>query len=414
MKKVSALFILFALTSNACVFSQEQSEASGSVGGVQSGTLAPTDKLSVSYENLRSIWDDCYQLRNLGQDLANEGKNAPPRLHWLSYFVDTIGQILPRLQAEVENLEFPKDLAPVLAQQKSDIQSMVTQLQADAVELQAAAGQVTDPVKAKYPPVYWKPAAALTDKANKLDALLLAVYSTLDSSADNTVLLNASKSPVSAANTPAVNANSASGRSVTQALIGSATAGQAEQGIKSISDAGTRVSKSAFGLIGELERWNLLYGKPPKNGPAGMFYGGGLTEQEVLTQYRYLPTTVFTMPAYVKLYSYRLPPRQNMLAYYTAQIGGGLNLMEADLREVALPQDKEASLGGPWEEVKRTFMDSRSQYLNLLQLVNASNDERLQKSIREDELAFGAPVSAIYNNMNKLQSLLTDLKTILK
>lgn len=404
---------LLVLANQQMVFAQTDSANPTAAPAVSNSVVTANNSVVRSnnngqiYEELRLIWDDCYQLRNIGQDLCNEGNNAAPRKQWLTYFVTTVGQLLPKLANETKRANILSDLDPALQLQWQGAQPVVDDMQANYLELQTKAREVTENNNDKFPPIYWRPAKALIGNADQLNKVLFATYGVLGTNQDLATV--AVGMPPGFALTNSVTSSPAS-----TSLSGRVNAIEPEPGFKSIGEAGTRVSKASFGLIGELERWNLLYGKPPAGGTADMFYGGGLTKEEVLSQYRYLPSMVFTTPSYVMLYSYRLPPRQNMLAHYTAQVGTGLNLMESELNDIKIPPDKEEVLSGPWEELKKTFLDARSQYLNLYALVNATSDEQLQKSIRQDELAIGAPVSQIYNDMDKLQRLIADLQAMVK
>jgi hypothetical protein len=112
------------------------------------------------------------------------------------------------------------------------------------------------------------------------------------------------------------------------------------------------------------------------------------------------------------LYSYRLPPRQNMLAYWTGKIGKLLNLIEADMNDMHFPADRKLAVAGPWEDTKKLFIDCRSKYLALYTAVNNTNDERLKKNIREDQVSLGQPVMDIYADMAKLRDALNDLSKL--
>jgi hypothetical protein len=172
--------------------------------------------------------------------------------------------------------------------------------------------------------------------------------------------------------------------------------------------------KAAFGLIGELERWNLLWGQPPAGGPATYLYGGGFTPKEIESQYRYLPQVAFTFPSYVQRFSYRLPPRESMLVMYTTELGKLINLMNQDIQDTKLPPDKAPALAGPWGEVQVIFKDVMANYMDLLKMVNETTDKRLKKNIREDEVNYGKPTVAIYDDMDKLQKVLADVGQIIK
>ncbi|MBX9718478.1 MAG: hypothetical protein K2X36_06500, partial [Microbacteriaceae bacterium] len=236
-----------------------------------------------------------------------------------------------------------------------------------------------------------------------LDKALISVFSIMDKNVSQTApALKGAEVPTTSATSPR------------EPLKGGTTMTDTSVGFKQVSDASSKISKACWGLFGELERWNLLYGKPPAGGIGDGFYGGGLTKQEVLSEYKYLPQFTFTNAPYVMLYSYRLPPRQNMLAYHTGKIGKLMNLMEQELNELQIPADRQQALAGPWEATKKLFVDSRNDYLALYNLVNNTTDERLAKNIRDDQTTFGQPIMGIYEDMAKMRDALDDIKKILQ
>lgn len=362
---------------------------------------ASTAQLEPTYQALKLVWDDCNQLQNMASDILNEGKNSPPRKSWLDFYLDTVSGTSAKLETDWKNTPFPASMQDSLSKSQSEIQSAIGEIKSSLPNLQKTIQAESTKNQNAYPEPFWAPAQSLQQSANKLDASVTAMLATLSASTAG----NQSDGSASAR----TSASSGGGASTTT-LKGKASKVQLDTGLKSVGEAGKRISDACTGMIGELERWNLLYGHPPQGGTQDMFYGGGLTAPEVMSQYRYLPTTVFTMPAYVKLYSYRLPPRQNMLVHFTTQIGKLMNMMQNELESINIGSDEQEAIGGPWDAVKRSYVDSRNQYLALLKLVNASSDAQLQKSIREDEVTLGAPVVAIFDDMGKLQHDIDDIK----
>jgi len=79
-----------------------------------------------------------------------------------------------------------------------------------------------------------------------------------------------------------------------------------------------------------------------------------------------------------------------------------------------LPPQKQEELSGPMSEVQNLFKAVISSYMDLLKMVNQATDARLKKNIRQDELDFGKPTVAIYDDSEKLRSVLTDVKQIVR
>jgi hypothetical protein len=187
----------------------------------------------------------------------------------------------------------------------------------------------------------------------------------------------------------------------------------ANAAVRGLEEATKKAQQASLDLINELERWNLLFGHPPAGQGTGTLpYGGGLSPTEIETQYKYLPSFAFTMPSYVR-FSYRLAPRQQFLVMYTTQIGKLLNLMDKELADAAIPADKQAAAAGPWNEAKTLYKDAATNYLALLSLVNASTDQKLQQSVRDDQQNFGKPALAIYDDLQKMRRVLGDMDQVL-
>jgi len=229
---------------------------------------------------------------------------------------------------------------------------------------------------------------------------LLVIYNILDSSPQNAVLSATEQAAGGASNTTAE-----------IVLKGKASVDQSHRVFSELTDTTRRIGKSCFEFFGELERFNLLYAKAPKGEPANMFYGGAFTKQEVLSQYKYMPDLAFTTASYVKLNSYPIPPRKNMLSYYTDQIGTLLNLAESQVNSIQIPAGKEDAVSAPLKAIRAKFADARTQYLALYKLVEAASDQNLA-DIHADQATYGPPVMNIDHDMNDLQVAVNDLMTI--
>lgn len=367
------------------------------------------DSLASSYSSLQTVWDGNYSVKGTCGDLLNEGRNAPARKKWVDYYVSSIGQTLSNLQTQYNQATFPSDLQPTLAQPWAEVGSGITDLQAAFKGLSDSAAAVKSPTDQTYPAVFWGPSSEVASTSDKVDKSIDAVLKILDTSRDNALLSQPAAAGSTSSATPGTTSTTPSG----DVLKGGASKSSPSLGLSHVADVSRRVRKSCFEFFGELERFNLLYAHPPKGEPANMFYGGAFTKQEVLSQYKYMPNLVFTSAPYVKLFSYRLPPRQAMLATYLGQVGKLLNLMESELNDIQIPPEKAEALAGPWQAVKEQFIDSRNQYLALDKLVNATSDPALAKDMNADQSTFGGPAMAIYDDMQKLLVAINDMNALL-
>ncbi|MBX9722950.1 MAG: hypothetical protein K2X81_16225, partial [Candidatus Obscuribacterales bacterium] len=348
-------------------------------------------------------------LKSTSLDLLNEGRNAPARQKWVVYYLSTAKDDASALKSDAALLAASGKFSAIGGTQWADAQAQIQQLDGLISALDKEVQNLKAPTDDKYPPVFWKTSQDLSAASDKLDKALIEIFNIVDAkfAAPNTA-------STSDASSVASGSAGSSAPSTGEPLKGGARMVDSVSGFKHIDDASKRISKACWGLFGELERWNLLYGKPPSTGIGDMFYGGGLSKEEVMSEYKYLPQFTFTNAPYVMLYSYRLPPRQNMLAYYTGQIGKLMNLLEGELNDVQIPADRQMALAGPWNQTKQLFLDSRKDYLALLNLVNNTSDARLQKNIREDQTAFGQPLMALYGDMAKMRDAITDINKMLK
>lgn len=403
---LTANMLAVYLTTHITASALAQNSTTNTNAQIGQNTAASVPANDSLFQNLRAFWEQCNNLRSTSQDLLNEGRNAPARKKWADYYLSTIQADVAELKKTANTLVFPDNLVSATSTTWKEAQATIQELDSSVADLNTDIQNLKSPTDDKYPATFWKPATRISDTADKLDKSLLAIYSIVEANVNQSQGKSATNNQTSALNTD--NAGKK------EPLQGSATAMASNAGFKSIGDASTNISKACYGIFGELERWNLLYGKPPESGTADMFYGGGLTKEEIYSEYKYLPQFVFTNPSYVMRFSYRLPPRQNMLAYHTTQIGKLLNLMEAELNEVKNSADQEEIIAGPWEETKKLFLDSRQQYLALLDLVNNTSDARLRKNIREDQTTFGQPVMAIYSDMAKMRDSLSDINKLVQ
>lgn len=361
---------------------------------------ASTDAI---YQNLRTMWDHCNNMKSTALDLLNEGRNAPARQKWVAYYVSSAKDDLAILKSTANALQIPDSLKTSVDNGWADVQGTIAKLDELIPRLDSEAKELKTPTDDKYPPVFWKTSSEFSKCGDDLDKALISIFNALDASISKN---GPSISSDSVPNTDTSKSNAT--------LQGSARMVDEQVGFKKIGEASTKISKACWGLFGELERWNLLYGKPPAGGIPDGFYGGGLSSSEILSEYKYLPQFTFTNAPYVMLYSYRLPPRQNMLAYHTGQIGKLLNLMESELNDVQVPADRQLALAGPWDQTKKLFLDCRQNYISLLNLVNNTSDDRLSKNIREDQVTFGQPLMAIYGDMAKMRDSLNDIKKMVQ
>jgi hypothetical protein len=407
------VIVSLGLTLNSAAPVIAQTSQSNATDSLPATPQQAVTTLSSSYANLQTIWDLCYKVKGECADLLSEGRNAPARKKWVDYYVSTLGQSLSDLQSHYNQMIFPADLGASVSKPWADASTSLASTQTAFTQLQGVSAQVKSPEDGKYPPLFWGPAQSVADGADKFDRSLVQVLGILDTSRDNALLTMAQTVPATTGGVTAVGAAGTGMEAAGGAVLkGGASKVAPKRGLSEVLDVAQRTRKSCFEFFGELERFNLLFANPPKGEPSNMFYGGAFTKEQVLTQYKYMPNLVFTSAPYVKLFSYRLPPRQSMLASYTSQIGKLLNLLESELNDINIPADKEQAAAGPWNAAKAQFVDARNQYMNLYTLVQSANDKRLQQNIAEDQTSLGAPAMQIYDDMEKLIVAVNDLRSI--
>jgi hypothetical protein len=213
--------------------------------------------------------------------------------------------------------------------------------------------------------------------------------------------------PALAAKPPAAQAGAASG-----SLKGYARKLKLNSGLRAISQSASRIQRTSLDMMGELTRFNLLWGEPPNDYNPEMFFGGGFTREQVLEQFRRLPTTVFTTPGYVQLFSYRQAPRKRFLVEYTRQLGKLINSMWSDISATELPADKQAALAEQWTDLMLLARDVQNNYMTIYTLLETTPSDRLKKNIIEQQRNFGAPLVAIYDGLTKMNAAINEIRTL--
>lgn len=165
---------------------------------------------------------------------------------------------------------------------------------------------------------------------------------------------------------------------------------------------------------GELDRFNLSIGKAPTQPLKDEMYQGAFTQQEILSQYKYMPNFVFTTDPSVARFTYREPPRRNRLAHYLQQLDKLLSLMDSEMLAIqsTLSPVQQAALAGPWEAMKQKYVDARNQYMTLYNLLQKATGAQLAQNIRGDQTVYGKPVLAIRDDMDQLRTAINDFVAI--
>jgi hypothetical protein len=127
-----------------------------------------------------------------------------------------------------------------------------------------------------------------------------------------------------------------------------------------------------------------------------------------------VPTFVFTTDPSVARFTYRLPPRQNVLAHYANQVGRLLNMMDTDMLALrdAVNSANDPSLNAPWQELELKYIDARTQYLALYNLLQNTNDKKLAEDIRGDQATYGKPMIALRDDITQFQRAMNDFVAI--
>jgi hypothetical protein len=350
------------------------------------GNQAPQ---ATAYASLQQTWDDCASIKSNCSELLDEGRFAPARKKWVDYYTSNLSTAVSDLQKVFSQTQFSPDLKSSVQGQWQSAGASIDTLQKQIQALQSVASSVKDPTDDKYPAAFWGPARDLLHTANDLDKSLVSILAILDNS------------------TNAVPVNNLKGSVSNEPSMGS---------LEGLVKASQKIGDNCTQMAGELERMNLSFGKAPSGPLTNEFYQGAFTKQEILSQYKYMPSFVFTTDPSVARFTYRMPPRRNMLAQYTMQIGKLLNIMDSELQDIqsTMPPAKKDALSAPWQSIEKNFIDARNQYLTLYNLLKTTTDDKLAADIRQDETTFGPPVMALRRDMSQLRDAVNDFVSIAK
>jgi hypothetical protein len=282
----------------------------------------------------------------------------------------------------------------------ADAGAAIDKMQQQVTQLQTVATNLKSPSDDKYPAAFWSPARDILHSAADLDKSLISVLSALDNSG-------------AAAPMTLSSAGTAGG---TGRLHGRVIGGDSTGSFEGVVTASQKITDITLHMASELDRFNLSFAKAPTQPLQNEFYQGAFTKQEILSQYKYMPSFVFTTDPSVARFTYRLPPRRNMLAHYAVQIGKLLNIMDSELLsiEANFPASKKDALAAPWEAVKQKYVDARNQYLTLYNLLQKATDAQLAQNIALDQTTYGAPLIAIRNDMSQMREAINDFVSIEK
>lgn len=342
-----------------------------------------------AFASLQQTWDDCASIKSNSSELLDEGRFAPARKKWVDYYTSNLSTAASDLQKVYSQTQFSPEMASSVQGQWQAAGGSIDTLQKQVQALQAVAATVKDPTDDKYPAAFWAPARDVLRTAGDLDKSLVSILATVD---------NAPKAVQSGA------------------LKGSVTNQPSMSSLEGLVKASQKIADACTQMAGELERMNLSFGKAPSGPLTNEFYQGAFTKQEILSQYKYMPSFVFTTDPSVARFTYRMPPRRNMLAQYTMQIGKLLNIMDSELQDIqsTMPASKKDALSAPWQSIEKNFIDARNQYLTLYNLLKTTTDDKLAADIRQDETTFGPPVLALKRDMSQLRDTVNDFVSIAK
>ena len=344
---------------------------------------------ATAYANLQQTWDDCASIKSNCSELLDEGRFAPARKKWVDYYTSNLSNAVSDLQKIYGQTQFSPDMASAVQSQWQAAGTSIDTLQKQIQTLQSVAANVKDPTDDKYPAAFWGPTRDLLHTATDLDKSLVSVLAVLDNAPS------------------AVQSNTLKGNVANEPSLGS---------LDGLLKASQKISAACTQMAGELERMNLSFGKAPSGPLTNEFYQGAFTKQEILSQYKYMPSFVFTTDPSVARFTYRMPPRRNMLAQYTMQIGKLLNIMDTELQDIqsTMPASKKDALAAPWQSIEKNYIDARNQYLTLYNLLKTTTDTKLAADIRQDETTFGPPVVALRRDMSQLRDAVNDFVSIAK
>ncbi len=335
--------------------------------------------------------------------------NPQPSRTWLNVFASELDNWFPLFTEEMSTVLIPADKQAAVGDKWDKIQSdlqdaqqqhaqLTTLLSADPFDSATTAGA----------------ARSLYLRMEAMKQLISNIYEVISETNTRIDSVPSTWTKVGAPEAQSTTTDPVSHSGVTATQL-QGVSNKSTAGLSDLHESTVKMARTSRELIGELERWNLLWGQPPADtSNSGMLWGGGLSKEEVLSQYRNLPLTVFTSPNYVKFFSYRLPPRKKYLLIYTRQLGQQINILARALNEIDLPDDSKASWSPAWVEIQDLSKDMASRYINLLNLIENTSDDRLKMNIRADQLTFGEPMAAVYQDVDKIATLLKQLNQSLK
>lgn len=364
---------------------------SASVAPAATAVAPALTGVSASYASLQQAWDDCYNLKSTCTELLEEGRYAPSRKKWVDYYTSTIQQLVNDLQKTYTAVNSGPSDKP----QWVGIGAAVTAMQPDVQKLLDSAANMKSPTDDKYPATFWEPTRSILKGANDLDKSLVDILGGMDGASGANFVTAGGGAPK---------------------LKGSVRNYGDQNNLEGLVRASQKVSTATLNMSGELDRFNMSFAKAPTQPLKDEFYQGAFTKQEILSQYKYMPSFVFTTDPSVARFTYRLPARKNMLTYYTNQIGQLLNLMDSEMLAIqaTLPADQTTPTSGPWQAMQQKYVDARNQYMALFKLTQSVTDAQLAADIRGEETNFGAPVIAIRDDMDQLRSAINDFVSISK
>ena len=96
------------------------------------------------------------------------------------------------------------------------------------------------------------------------------------------------------------------------------------------------------------------------------------------------------------------------------QIGRLLNMMDQDILALrdAVNAANDPSLTAPWVELEQRYIDARTQYLSIYNLLKTMDDKKLAQDIRGDQAVFGKPLIALRDDMDQFERAMNDFVAI--
>ena len=394
--RVAAVAVVSLFACASAVAAADGGPASASASGAAPGNVLPTTLPTLSggvtassYSDLQQAWDSCFEIKNVCQDLMDEGRFAPARPKWVAYDAQQIAQALETLKTAygATNLGNAKAAAGAdWAAAGSAIDAMSKNLE----KLNTVAAAMKQPTDDTYPAKFWAPTRDIMNNSTDLDKALVNVLGALEEAGAGPQL--------------------ATGNRKLQA--GVSVVGKTD--VDGLMTASKKILENIQHMSVELNRFNLGIGPAPTQQLQNEFYQGAFTKQEILSQYKYMPSFVFTTDPSVARFTYRLPPRHNVLAHYSVQIGKLLNMMDTDILALrdAVNAANDPSLTPPWQEVELRYIDARNQYLGLYNLLQTTTDDKLAHDIRGDQATFGKPMIGLRDDMDQFQRAMDDFVAI--